>query len=623
MAPFEAPTIEELVKRSVNLQVYQQLAKVADEQKAHPAVLAFWRYLLLCFETPRPSTDYCEPDTFSRLDKIRQAVKKAAERFGAEVTQDTAGNLIIRSEGRGAGADKPWLCLQGHLDMVVSQNEGVGHDFENDPIDVRFSSEDGIPDGWLKPLKATTLGADNGVAIAACLAMLETIDDLPPLEMLFTSNEETNFHGAENLRPGTLKSQRLLNLDSEDEYSVIVGSAGIFEHHYKLPVERGEKSSSGLSPVSVKLSGLHGGHSGVDIHKGYGNANKLLCRLMLSVSKPGDDVRLLELSGGSGPTAIPREAQCVVLVPQDSVASFCDELTARFDDLQKELRALEPTVDLKLAACSQGAPDLVGKTTMEDAQSRMDASGDGGDAAVPPPPVPPPGMTRPRKFPKTTKKIVLASFDCSRCERCVAMGIASGADLGVAENTAQKIRRLNLPALTPASTRKVWQFCTSIHSGVLRMSDELEGLTESSVNFGVATLLEEKLFCHLCVRSSYETFLHAYQQALSSFGTLAGAINVENICPGAPWTPCLDSPLLDVLKRTHIELFEGREPHVTATHGGLEPGVLMESHPGLDCCSIGPDVRNPHSPDERISIASGERFVLWLMRTLETLARSG
>merc|ERR1711971_1004910 len=129
--------------------------------------------------------------------------------------------------------------------MVVSQNEGVGHDFENDPIDVRFSSDDGIDDGWLKPVKATMLGADNGVAIAACLAMLECTDDHPPLEMLFTSNEETNFYGAENLKPGTLKSKRLLNLDSEDEYSVILGSAGIFGHYYKLPVERGDKSFSG------------------------------------------------------------------------------------------------------------------------------------------------------------------------------------------------------------------------------------------------------------------------------------------------------------------------------------------------------------------------------------------
>lgn len=270
---------------------------------------------------------------------------------------------------------------------------------------------------------------------------------------------------------------------------------------------------------------------------------------------------------------------------------------------------------MKLAVCSQGAPDLVGKTVM------LDASGDGNEA-VPPPPMPLPGATRPPKKAKKTKKIVLAPFDCSRCERCVAMGIASGADLGVAESNAQKIRRLNLPALTPVSTRKVWQFCTSIYSGVLKMSDELEGLTESSVNFGVATLVEDHLFCHLCVRSSHETFLHAYQQALSSFGMLAGAVNVENICPGAPWTPCLDSSLLDVLKRTHIELFEGREPHITATHGGLEPGVLMESHPGLDCCSIGPDVRNPHSPDERISIASGERFVLWLKQILEALART-
>jgi len=612
------------VKRAANLEVYRKLSADAETEGHHPAVLAFWKYLFLCFETPRPSTDYVEPDTFSRLDKIRQALSAAATALGAEVTEDPAGNLIVRREGRGAGAQKPWLCLQGHLDMVVSQNEGVGHDFELDPIDVRFSSDDGLTDGWLKPVKATTLGADNGVALAASLALLETLDSHPPLELLFTSNEETNFYGAENLAPGTLKSKRLLNLDSEDEYTIVLGSAGIFEHQYKLQVERSADRPKHLVPVSVKLAGLHGGHSGVDIHKEYGNANKLLARLMLMACASHDEVLLLELSGGSGPTAIPREASCVVLVSAESATTFCDFLSASFAKVQDELKSVESTMELRLAVCSASSPEVAETAVTADvavAEPQTSAPAEAAVAVPPPVDVPMPPLGRSNQRPLAKRKgLLMTSWQCSRCEKCVAKAIESGGDIGVAESTAAKIRRHDLGPLTVESSRKVWQFCCNMPNGVLRMSTDVPGLVESSVNFGVVTLSGEELFCHLCVRSSVTSFLDSYSKTLSAFGALAGAKNIENICPGSPWQPRLDSALLSVLKRTHAEQFGGKEPHVTAIHAGLEPGVLMDSHPGLDCCSIGPSIKNPHSPDERVNIASAQRFVLWLRRTVETLA---
>lgn len=325
----------ELIKKPGNLLAFQQLS--SDQP---PLVIAFWKYLLLCFETPRPSTDFKEPNVPARLDPIKAALKKAATALGAQTLEDDAGNLIIRKKGCGEGSGKPWLCLQGHLDMVCSQNEGVGHDFEKDGIEVRFTDDDGQSNGWLKPLKATTLGADNGVALAAGLAVMETVSNHPPLELLCTANEETDFSGATGLKPGVLKSKRLLNLDSEEDYSICVGCAGGFEHKYKLPVEYSFENTLDMVAVSVSVTGLHGGHSGTDIDKEYGNAIKLLARLMLQSHE--DDQRLVDFQGGTGPSAIPREASCIMLVKVVKLEVIWQAFSNTLPRLRLSLNLLTP-----------------------------------------------------------------------------------------------------------------------------------------------------------------------------------------------------------------------------------------------------------------------------------------
>jgi len=402
-------------------------------------------------------------------------------------------------------------------------------------------------------------------------------------------------------------------LDSEDEYQVVIGSAGIFEHQYKLPLAREAATvglrNDGTAPISIKLCGLHGGHSGVDIEKGFGNANKLLARIMLHASEE-HEVRLLEFSGGSGPTAIAREAYCVVLVSGEAAKPFIDKLSKNFAEIREELKSVEPTMELKLGVCSESGADV-----------GSEAAADGYESATPPPPVsdapsdvPPPP---PAPFAKRKGLSMVQAWACARCEKCIAAAISAGADIGAAEATAKLVRDPSLGPLTPENTRKIWQFCCHVPHGVLRMSTDVQGLTESSVNFGVVTLMGDHLLAHVCVRSSLDSFLASYAKQLSAFGFMVGATNVENICPGAAWQPNTESALLQVLKSTHVEEF-GREATVVAIHAGLEPGMFMESHPGIDCCSIGPDVKNPHSPDERVNIASAERFLMWILRVLET-----
>jgi dipeptidase D len=516
-----------LITRDANLEAYAKLSSGAS-----PLVSAFWKYLLLCFETPRPSTNFKEPDDPKRLDAIRSALSKVAVHLGAEVSEVPGGSLLITRAGRGQGASKASLCLQGHMDIVCSQNDGVGHDFERDGIEVRFTDDDGQPGAWLKPVKATTLGADNGVALAAGLAVLEVQENHPPLELLFTSNEETDFLGAESLPPGALKSERLLNLDSEEEYSICVGCAGGFEHSFKLPLTASDVGND-LVVVSVTLSGLHGGHSGVDIHKEYGNANKLLARLMLQV---GCDVRLMTLKGGTGPSAIPREASCTVLSRADDAGSFCEAVRLAAVEICEEFKSVEPSMDLQVSH----------------------------------------GTTEPLAANSTT-------------------------------------------ALSSEDTRRVWQFCVNVPHGVLRMSTDVPGLVESSVSFGLLELKADHLFCHLFARSSVNSFMKQYQRTLTAFGDMCGAHNIENQFPFAAWQPCMESNLLETCKRTHKEEFDGKDPRVYAIHAGLECGVLMQSHPKLDCSSIGPLIVNAHSPDERIHVASGARYMSWLQRILENV----
>jgi len=543
-SPLAAKT---LISRGANLEAYAKLSSGAS-----PLVSAFWKYLLLCFETPRPSTDFKEPDDPKRLDAIRSTLSKVATNLGAEVSEIAGGSLLITRAGRGQGANKASLCLQGHMDIVCSQNDGVGHDFERDGIEVRFTDDDEQPKAWLKPVKSTTLGADNGVALAAGLAVLEALENHPPLELLFTSNEETDFRGAENLPPGALKSERLLNLDSEEEYSICVGCAGGFEHSFKLPLTASTFSSD-LVVVSVALSGLHGGHSGVDIHKEYGNANKLLARLMLHA---GRDVRLMELKGGNGTNAIPREASCTVLSRADEADAFCEAVRQAAAEIYEEFKSVEPTMDLQVGVCPRCVPPT-------DAE------------AVPP--------------------------------------------SSAGQETSEPLTGNSTTALSPEDTRRVWQFCVNVPHGVLRMSTDVEGLVESSVSFALLELKADHLYCHLFVRSSVNSFMQQYQRSLTALGDMCGAQNIENQVPFPAWQPCMESKLLELCKRTHREEFDGREPRVYAIHAGLECGVLMQSHPKLDCSSIGPLIVNAHSPDERIHIASGSRYMSWLQRILENI----
>ena len=254
-------------------------------------------------QVPRPS---------KREGKIIEWLKAFAVKHNLEHTVDEAGNIIMRKPATPGYEDKPGVILQAHMDMVCEKNNDTVHDFDNDPIHTYI-------DGDFIKAQGTTLGADNGIGMALMLAAI-TSDTLkhPALECLFTVDEETGLTGAFRLQDGCLQGKQLINLDSEDDGQVFIGCAGGIDtlakmHYEPIPSVEGEARMQ-LYSLRIKVGGLMGGHSGDDINKGRGNANKILVRFLYQVMK-SMDMHVAKLDGGNLRNAISREAEAVITIP--------------------------------------------------------------------------------------------------------------------------------------------------------------------------------------------------------------------------------------------------------------------------------------------------------------------
>ncbi|MDR3087601.1 MAG: beta-Ala-His dipeptidase, partial [Azoarcus sp.] len=256
-----------------------------------------WRHFLALCQIPRASDNE---------GAVRDALSEWARARGLGVVADAAGNLVLSKPATPGFEHRPGVVLQGHLDMVCQKHDSSTHDFGKDPI------RPVLREGWVMA-EATTLGADNGIGVALALAALE-VDDLahPALEVLLTVKEESGMHGALALRADALKGRLLLNLDTEEWGEIYTGCAGSVDVivDASLPMEA---FSPDLKPFTLRLSGLAGGHSGIDIHRGRGNAIKLLLRLLHELSRQGVAFHLVSMEGGTAHNAIPREAEASLL----------------------------------------------------------------------------------------------------------------------------------------------------------------------------------------------------------------------------------------------------------------------------------------------------------------------
>ena len=441
----------------------------------------------------------------------------AAER-GLECVRDEWNNVLIRlpaSEGR---EGEPALLLQGHTDMVCEKNNDTVHDFTKDPLKLA------ITDGWLHAM-GTTLGGDDGIAVAAMMTVLDGgLKSNPPIECLFTTEEETGLTGAGNFDYSLLRARRMINLDNEDINILIAGCAGGVRSEMDMPINTVPYAKT---RITIELKGLCGGHSGGCIHMGRANANKLMARILLALQSE-HPFRLVSIDGGSKDNAIPRECCAVIATEQ----------------VEESLRFL--AVYEKTVAAELGEEDknfhLVTSTEEADAKDR---------------------------------------------------------------------------AMDTLATSRVLAVLSSAQNGVIEMSHDVPGLVEYSRNLGVIRTDREnaRFRAVWSTRSAIEAQIDASIAQLSALGALVGAkMNHHSRYPG--WSFEKNSAMREQYLESYRRVM-GREVEVTIIHAGLECGIIKNHLPEMDAISVGPDMQGIHSPDEKMDLASCEKFWEILVGVIE------
>ncbi len=312
-----------------------------------------WNYFREILSVPRPS---------KKEEQIKAYLIEFAKKHQLECKEDETGNLLITKPATKGFENRKTVVLQSHMDMVCEKNSDKVHDFEHDPIEVK------IVDGWVKA-HGTTLGADDGIGIAAQLAILsDDIIEHGPIECLFTLDEETGLTGAFGLKEGFLEADILLNLDSEDEGELFIGCAGGKDTLIQLPYSV-EKAPKDHHAFELKISGLTGGHSGDDIHKGFGNANKILNRILWEATAKYT-IRLAAIEGGNLRNAIAREAKSIVMVPDVNIKAFEGFVGLAAKNIAKEYQITEPKLAIQCKPTTHTSGEVV---LIEDQQKLLNS----------------------------------------------------------------------------------------------------------------------------------------------------------------------------------------------------------------------------------------------------------
>jgi len=321
---------------------------------------ALWGYFAQIAQIPRPS---------GFMGPIQEYILQFGRALGLKTDQDAAGNIIIHKPATPGMEGKPGIVLQGHLDMVPQKNSNIAHDFEKDPIRPR------IVNGWVKATD-TTLGSDNGIGVAAAMAVLASKDlKHGPVEALFTIDEETGMYGAFGLKPGAFDAKILINMDSEEEGNLFVGCAGGINLTAEFNYNQSAKVPEGDIAVKLLLQGLKGGHSGVDIHLGRANANKQLFRFLKEAV--GElEVRLASFSGGTLRNAIPRESWAIVTIPEEGLQDLVEAVADYQDQLNDEFKGIENPLSFTLQQVELPA-GLIPEEVQDDVINAIVAAHDG------------------------------------------------------------------------------------------------------------------------------------------------------------------------------------------------------------------------------------------------------
>lgn len=474
---------------------------------------AVWKNFTNLNAVPRPS---------KKEERVITFMMDFGKSLHLETFSDDVGNVIIRKPATAGMEDRKCVTLQSHLDMVHQKNNDTVFDFDTQAIDMRIDGD------WVRA-NGTTLGADNGMGVAAIMALLESTDIIhPEIEALFTIDEETGMTGAMGLEGGVLQGEILLNLDTEEDDEIDIGCAGGIDITAERVYIEKEVSEASVAYI-VNVKGLNGGHSGMDIHKGLGNANKIMNRL-LHYNLAKYHIQIASIDGGSLRNAIPRESSTTLVIDGSLKQTFEDNFEVLATVIKNELKIVEPNLSITLKAA-----ELPEKVMEAEAQERL------------------------------IKGIYAA------------------------------------------------------HNGVYTMSASITDLVETSNNVARVEVKDGKVKVSCLTRSSVNSAKMDLAHALKATFELAGCkVSFKGDYPG--WNPNPDSAILQVLKDKYESVFN-ETPKVVACHAGLECGILGQNYPDIDMISFGPTIKGAHSPDERVSISSVQKFWKFTLEILKDIPK--
>ncbi|CAA9199963.1 Cytosol non-specific dipeptidase [Flavobacterium collinsii] len=472
---------------------------------------ALWNKFADLNAVPRPS---------KKEERVIEFMKNFGNSLGLETFEDEIRNVIIRKPATPGMENRKAIVMQGHLDMVHQKNADTVFDFDTQGIDMYVDGD------WVRA-RGTTLGADNGLGVATIMAILESKDiPHPAIEALFTIDEETGMTGALNLKGGILQGQILLNLDTEEDDEIDIGCAGGIDVTATRSYNEEEVPEGSVGHI-ITVKGLNGGHSGMDIHKGLGNANKIMNRLLFDAFE-NFGLQVVEINGGSLRNAIPRESVAKVIISEMFDEAYIFDMQEIINDIKAEYKTTEPNLSIEIVKC-----DLPEKVM----------------------------------------------------------------DLGVQEGIIRAIY--------------------AAHNGVYRMSADMDDLVETSNNIARVIVKDGEITIGCLTRSSVETSKFDLANALRSAFELVGCeVELSGSYPG--WTPNVNSEILDTLVGIY-EKQNNEKPKVVACHAGLECGILGTNYPDMDMISFGPTIHGAHSPDERASISSAQKYWKFVLEILSNI----
>jgi len=469
-----------------------------------------WNHFADLNAVPRPS---------KKEEKVIRFMMEFGKSLGLETIKDAIGNVVIKKPASPGMENRKTVILQSHLDMVHQKNADTEFDFDSQGIEMVVNGD------WLEAV-GTTLGADNGIGVATIMSVLSSESmKHPAIEAMFTIDEETGMTGAKELDPTNFSGSILLNLDTEDDDELSIGCAGGIDtnssYEYKqVAVQEGSEA------LEITIRGLIGGHSGMDIDKDRGNANKFMNRILyhLISSVP---YQLISVDGGSLRNAIPRESTALIMVHKDNLDRLRHEFERVAATIQDEYKSLEKEMVLSLQSVNS--------------------------------------------------------------------------DASLAVDLDDHLKILNT--------------IYSVHNGVFRMSPDIEGLVETSSSLARVLIKDGKFTTQSLQRSSLESGkMDVANTVRAAFELMGCAVVQSGDYPG--WQPNPDSEILKLMAGLYREKFN-EDPQIKACHAGLECGILSQHLPGVDMISFGPNIRAPHSPDEKCQISSVQKFWSYFCDALE------